>query len=131
MKFDANSSIRRILKLSWCITALSATLGLLGGGAFGIGALAGGVLATLNVEFLARWTERLSSHRPGSLSWLGAVGILSRYILLCFALFVIIRVWRANMIAVAVGLSAPVAAVFVECGLTIVRELKQNRADQP
>jgi len=54
-------------------------------------------------------------------------GVLFRYILLCIALFVIIGVWHANVVAVALGFSAPVAAVFVECGLHAYQEFKAER----
>ena len=52
---------------------------------------------------------------------------LLSWVLLCIALFVIIGVWHANVVAVALGFSAPVAAVFVECGLYAYQELKAER----
>ena len=76
---------------------------------------------------IAHLVDRLSTQRPVSLSWLGVFGLLFRYILLCIALFVIIGVWHANVVAVALGFSAPVAAVFVECGLYAYQELKAER----
>lgn len=103
----------------------------LAGLAFGLssllGALAGGVFALANFEAIARLVAKLTGDEPGSASWLGVFGVLVRYILLCIALFVIIGVWHANVVAVALGFSAPVAAVFVECGLYAYQEFKAER----
>ena len=74
--------------------------------------------------------RRLTGDRPESVSWLGVFGVLLRYILLCIALFVIISVWQADVVALAVGLSAPVVAVFVECGLYVSREFGSEREEQ-
>lgn len=92
-----------------------------------LGALAGGVFALANFEAIARLVGKLTGDKPGSVSWLGVFGVLVRYILLCIALFVIIGVWHANVAAVALGFSAPVAAVFVECGLYAYQEFKAER----
>jgi len=92
-----------------------------------LGALAGGVFALLNLEAIARLVGKLTADKPGSVSWLGVFGVAVRYILLSIALFVIIGVWHVNVAAVALGFSAPVAAVFVECGLYAYQEFKAER----
>jgi len=91
--------------------------GLVWGHPFVVGALSGGCLALVNFYTFERVVQRMTAERPKRLSWLGIFGILMRYILLCFVLFVIINVWDANVVAIALGLSAPVVAVFVECGI--------------
>ncbi len=106
---------------------LFALAGLWFGLRFFIGAVAGGVFAIANLEAIARLVDKLTGDKPGSVSWLGVFGVLFRYILLCIALFVIIGVWHANVVAVALGFSAPVAAVFVECGLHAYQEFKAER----
>ena len=70
-----------------------------------------------NFDLLARLVKNLTAERPRRVSWLGIFGVLFRYILLSIALFVIISVWHANVVGLALGFSAPVAAVFVECGI--------------
>lgn len=76
---------------------------------------------------IAHLVGGLVADRPATVSWLGVFGLLFRYILLCMALFVIIGVWHASVVAVALGFSAPLAAVFVECGLYAYQELKAER----
>ncbi len=78
-------------------------------------------------EAFGRFVKNLTGEKPGRLSWLGLFGLLFRYILLGIALFVIIGVWHANVVGLAFGLSAPVAAVFVECGLYAYQEFKAER----
>ncbi len=70
-----------------------------------------------NLDILARLVRKLSPERPTRVSWLGLFGVLFRYILLSIVLFVIISVWNANVVGLALGFSVPVAAVFVECGV--------------
>ena len=106
---------------------LFALTGLWFGLRFFVGAVAGGLFAIGNLEAIARLVGKLTGDKPGSVSWLGVFGVLFRYILLCITLFVIIGVWHANVVAVALGVSAPVAAVFVECGLYAYQEFKAER----
>ncbi len=87
-----------------------------------LGVLLGGAVALVNFDVMERLGRRLTATKPTSMSWLGVFGMFLRYILLCLALFVIIGVWHANVAALALGFSAPVAAVFVECGLYAYRE---------
>ena len=68
-----------------------------------------------NLDILARLVKKLTAELPTRVSWLGLFGVLFRYILLSIALFVIISVWKANVVGLALGFSVPVAAIFVEC----------------
>lgn len=127
MNLAPDESLARLRRHAiWAVGVFS-----LAGLAFGLssllGALAGGVFALANFEAIARLVAKLTGDEPGSASWLGVFGVLVRYILLCIALFVIIGVWHANVVAVALGFSAPVAAVFVECGLYAYQEFKAER----
>ena len=79
----------------------------------------------LNFAAIGHLVGNLTADRPGRVSWLGVFGWLFRYILWCIALFVIISVWHANVVGLALGFSAPVAAVFVE-SLYAFRESKRN-----
>ena len=88
----------------------------------GLAVLAGGALSALNVEGLARFVGLVTETEPGRASWLTVIGLGFRYLLLGLALFVILSVWRANILAVSLGLSAPVAAVCLEWGLFSMRE---------
>ena len=127
MNFDADASLARVRRVSWGAVGVFALSGLFWGPPYVLGTISGGILAMVGLEAITRLVGQLTAERPASLSWLGAFGLLFRYILLCIALFVIIGVWHANVVAVALGFSAPVAAVFVECGLYAYQELKAER----
>lgn len=126
MKLDPDAALLRIRKIAWGAVALFSCIGALFGMPHFIGVVSGGLLAMVGFDALSRLVSRLTGERPGSIAWLGVMGLLFRYILLSIALFVIIRVWHANVVALAVGFSAPVAAVFVECGLYMYQELKSG-----
>ena len=127
MNLAPNASLARLRRHAVWAVGIFALAGLVFGLRFFVGALAGGVFAIANFEAITRLVGKLTGDKPGSVSWLGVFGVLFRYILLCIALFVIIGVWHANVVAVALGFSAPVAAVFVECGLYAYQELKAER----
>ncbi len=122
MKLDPDSTLKRLRRVAWIATGVFSLGGLVWGLPFAVGALSGGLLALVNLHLIESVVQGMTAKRPGWLSWLGVFGILLRYILLSLALFVIIGVWHANVVAIALGLSAPVAAVFVECGLYFYRE---------
>lgn len=107
----------RFRRHAWWATAIFCLIGLIFGPRFFLGVLAGGLLAMANLDILARLVRKLTPERPTRVSWLGLFGVLFRYILLSIALFVIISVWNANVVGLALGFSVPVAAVFVECGV--------------
>ncbi len=127
MNLAPDASLARLRRHAIWAVGIFALAGLVFGLRFFIGALAGGVFAIANFEAITRLVGNLTGDKPGSVSWLGVFGVLFRYILLCIALFVIIGVWHANVVAVALGFSAPVAAVFVECGLYAYQEFKAER----
>ena len=127
MNLAPDASLARFRRHAIWAVGIFALTGLWFGLRFFLGALAGGVFAIANLEAIARLVGKLTGDKPGSVSWLGVFGVLFRYILLCIALFVIIGVWHANVVAVALGFSAPVAAVFVECGLYAYQEFKAER----
>ena len=127
MNLAPDASFARLRRHAIWAVGIFALTGLWFGLRFFLGALAGGVFAIANLEAIARLVGKLTGDKPGSVSWLGVFGVLFRYILLCIALFVIIGVWHANVVAVALGFSAPVAAVFVECGLYAYQEFTAER----
>ncbi len=126
MNLAPNASLARLRRHAVWAVGIFALAGLVFGLRFFVGALAGGVFAIANLEAIARLVGKLTGDKPGSVSWLGVFGVLFRYILLCIALFVIIGVWHANVVAVALGFSAPVAAVFVECASMLTRSSKRS-----
>lgn len=122
MDASASADERRLLRNAWLVVAASSLLGLLVSPAVAASVAAGGIIAAVNVEVMARLVGTLTEGSPGRGSWLAILWVGLRYLLLGAALFVIFSVWRANVIAVAVGLSAPVAAVVMEWGLHFVRK---------
>jgi hypothetical protein len=123
---DARRTIRRIHRASIVAVCLFSLGAAVWGTPFLIGVVGGGVVSIIGFASLVRLVERLTQARPTLGSWLSILGVLFRYILLSLALFVIIGVWHANVVAVALGLSAPVAAIFVEAGLRLYRELRSG-----
>lgn len=87
---------------------------------------AGGALSALNIEGLVKLVHVVTARSPVKASWLAILGVGFRYLLLGIGLFVIVSVWRANVVAISLGLSAPVAAVFLEWGLDSVREFRSR-----
>jgi hypothetical protein len=128
LTFDPEGSERRLRRTSWLLAGLFTLLGLPFGLGFAAGVLAGAVLSLLNLEGLARlvrWVTELSSGRASRAVVLG-VGF--RYLLLGIGLFVILSVWRVNVLALSLGLSAPVGAVVLELARDAIREFR-NRSD--
>jgi hypothetical protein len=128
LNFDPEASERRLSRTSWLLVAALTVASLPFGVGFAAGVLAGGALSALNMEglvHLVRWVTALSSGRASSVAVLG-VGF--RYLLLGIGLFVILSVWRVNVLALSLGLSAPVAAVVLELARDTVREFR-NRND--
>jgi hypothetical protein len=101
-----------------------------GGLPFGAGfagaVLAGGALSALNTEGLARMVRLATSGSTGRASWLAVLGVGLRYLLLGVGLFVIVSVWRVNVLALSLGLSAPAAAVFWELARDTLREFRSH-----
>jgi hypothetical protein len=129
LSFDPEASERRLRRTSWLLVGIFALAGLAFGAGFAAGVLAGGALSALNMEGLARlvrWVTELSSGRA---SWVAVFGVSFRYLLLGIGLFVILSVWRVNVLALSVGLSAPVAAVVLELARDAVREFG-NHSDR-
>ncbi|MFQ5793112.1 MAG: ATP synthase subunit I, partial [Acidobacteriota bacterium] len=93
------------------------------GGEFALGVAAGGALALLNYGAIAWMVEGFVRRPSRRARWLAAFGLGARYVLLGLALYVIFAIWRANVLAVSLGLSAPVAAIFVEWGIETYEEL--------
>jgi hypothetical protein len=127
LNIDAEASLIRLRRVSWAAVGVFTLGAAYWGRDCVLGTVSGGVLAMVGLEAIARLVGRLTRDRPGSGSWLGVFGLLFRYILLCIALFVIIGVWHANVVAVALGFSAPVAAVFVECSLYAYQAFEAER----
>jgi len=127
MNFTPDASLVRIRRVSWIAVGVFSLGGFFWGRSYLLGTISGGALAMAGLGGVTYLVGRLAAQRPAKGSWLGVLGLLFRYILLSIALFVIIGVWHANVVAVAIGLSAPLAAVFVECGLYAYQELKAER----
>jgi len=108
---------RRVAWLGAAVTAGASGLGLLWGVDFALSVLAGGLLALVHFSALSWMVERIAQPRRKRVSRLAILGFALRYALLGFALYVIFAVWNLNVVAVSLGLSAPVAAIFFEWGL--------------
>lgn len=126
MSFDPEASERRLRRTSWLLVALMSVAAIAWGGRIALAVAAGGGLSTLNLEGLVRMVGLLTSTTPRKASWLAVLGVALRYLLLGVGLFVIVSVCRANIVALLLGLSAPVFAVFVEWGLVTVREFRRH-----
>ena len=109
-------SIRRVGWLGVGVTVATTAIGLLWGVEFALAVAAGGVLALLNYSGLRWMVERIAQPNPTRGTKLAVLGFGLRYALLGAALYVIFAVWKANVVAVSLGLSAPVAAIFFEWG---------------
>jgi hypothetical protein len=124
------ASERRLILTSWGLVGVFALLGLFWGLPSAAAVAAAGALAALNVEGLARLVGIVTARSPARGSLLAVLGVGLRYLLLGLALFVILSVWRANVIAVSIGLSVPVAAIFLEWGLSSMREFGSDSDDE-
>jgi hypothetical protein len=96
------------------------------GGAFAAAILAGGALSALNVEGLVRLLSLITSASSARASRLAVLGVGFRYLLLGVGLFVIVSVWRVNVLGLSLGLSAPAAAVFLEFARDTLREFRRH-----
>ena len=105
-----------LLRLAVGVTAATTAVGLLWGVDFALSVAAGGLLALLNFSALRFMVERVAQPSPTRGTRLAVLGFGLRYALLGAALYVIFAVWKANVVAVSLGLSAPVAAIFFEWG---------------
>jgi hypothetical protein len=98
---------------------------------FAAAVLAGGVLSALNVEGLVRLVNLATSGSPDRSSWLTVLFVSFRYLLLGVGLFVIVSVWRVNVLGLSLGLSAPAAAVFLELARDTLREFRSHSDIEP
>ena len=130
LDFRPEASEKRLILVSWSVVGVFALLGLFWGLSTAAAVAASGALAALNVEGLARLVGIVTARSPNRGSWIAVAGVGLRYLLLGFALFVILSVWRANVIAISIGLSAPVAAIFLEWGLYSTREFGSDSDDE-
>ena len=113
-------SERRVGWLAVGVTAATTAVGLFWGVDFALSVAAGGLLALLNFSALRFMVERVAQPSPTRGTKLAVLGFGLRYALLGAALYVIFAVWKANVAAVSLGLSAPVAAIFFEWGFEAV-----------
>jgi hypothetical protein len=126
LNFEPEAAERRLRRNCWLLVGLSTLLALAWGLAPAAAVAASGALSALNVEGLSRTVSFLAARSAKKASTLSVVGVFLRYLLLGVGLFVIFGVWRANVIAVTFGLSAPVLAVFLEWGLDSMREFRSK-----
>ena len=112
----SESSVRRISWLAVGVSLVTTALGLVGGLDFALSVAAGGLLALLHFGALRWMVDRVAQPSPTRGTRLALLGFGLRYALLGAALYVIFAVWKANVVAVSLGLSAPVAAIFFEWG---------------
>ncbi len=105
---------RRIGRLAVGLTGLATGLGLLGGVDFAASVAAGGLIALANYSALSWIVDRVAQSNPRRGAKLAVLGFGLRYALLGGALYVIFGLWNASVVAVSLGLSAPVAAIFFE-----------------
>ncbi len=126
MSSDPEASERRLRRICWLLVLLLSVASLPFGVGFAGAVLAGGVLSALNMEGLARMVRLVTSRNSDRASWLAVVGVGFRYLLLGVGLFVIVSVWRVNVLALSLGLSAPAAAVFWELARDTLREFRSH-----
>ena len=122
MKFDPGPAERRLRIVACFSVALFSGVALFWSVPRAMSVLAGGVASVLNMEALVIFIRRVTSRAESGLSRLDIVGLGARYLLLGLSLFVIFSVWRVDVVALTIGLSAPVAAVCFEWGLLTIRE---------
>jgi len=112
----AEPSVRRISWLAVGVSLVTTALGLVWGVDFALSIAAGGLLALVHFSALRWMVDRVAQPSPTRGTRLALLGFGLRYALLGAALYVIFAVWKANVVAVSLGLSAPVAAIFFEWG---------------
>ena len=126
MSTDPEDSERRLWRTSWLLVVILSLAGLPFGAGNAAAILAGGALSALNLEGLVRLTRLVTSRPSDRASWLAVLGVGFRYLLLGIGLFVIVSVWRLNVLALSLGLSAPAAAVFLELARDTLREFRNH-----
>jgi ATP synthase I chain len=117
---------RRLRRNSWLLVAVLSAAGLFLGVEFAASVLAGGALSALNVEGLVRLVNAATSRPSERASILAVLWVSLRYLLLAIGLFVIVSVWRLNVLALSLGLSAPAAAVVLELARDAKREFRNH-----
>lgn len=100
--------------------------GLAFGARFAAAVAAGGALSALNLEGLVQLVHLVTSPAPAKASWRAVLSVSFRYLLLGVGLFVIVSVWRVNVLGLCLGLSAPAAAVFLEFARDTLREFRRH-----
>lgn len=133
---EPEPTLGRLRRLAWGSTAVLAILGLFWGRSFSLSVLAGAAIAMVNYSAIERLTEGLTRREPRRASWLAVVWLALRYVLLVSVLYVIFAHWRASVVAVILGLSVPVVAVFAELALESYEVLSRGEpgggsADEP
>jgi hypothetical protein len=117
---------RRLRRTSWILVLVLSLAGLPFGSGIALSVLAGGALSTLNLEGLILLVQKLTSPASDRASWVAVLSISFRYLLLGIGLFVIVTVWRVNVLALSLGLSAPAAAVVLELARDTMREFRNH-----
>ena len=131
MNSDPVSAERRLRRNAWAFVVVASASALALGAPFAAAVAGGGILSALNLEGLLKTVQFVTARTPKKGATLAAVGLGLRYLLLGVALFVIVSVWHANVLGLVLGLSAPVAAVFLEWGLDSIREFRANSDKRP
>jgi ATP synthase I chain len=111
---DPDVSERRLRRNCWLLVAVLSGLSLFWGLPAAAAVAAGGILSALNVEGLVKLVHLVTARAQEDAAWSTILGVVLRYLLLGVGLFVIVSVWRANVVAFSLGLSVPVAAVLLE-----------------
>jgi hypothetical protein len=120
------ASERRLRRNSWLLVAGLSAASLFFGTSFAASVLAGGALSALNMEGLIRLVSTATSRPSDRTSLLAVLWVCFRYLLLGIGLFVIVSVWRLNVLALSLGLSAPAAAVLLELARDAKREFQSH-----
>jgi hypothetical protein len=119
-------SERRLRRNSWALVGALSVASLWFGAGFAASVLGGGALSSLNMEGLIRLINAATSRPTERASVIAILWVFFRYLLLGIGLFVIVSVWRLNVLALSLGLSAPVAAVFLEFARDAKREFRNH-----
>ncbi len=126
MSSDPEASERRLRRVSWLLVLLFTAAGLPFGVGFAGAGLPGGILSAVNMEGHVRLMRLVTTRASERASLRAVLGVGFRYLLLGVGLFVIVSVWRVNVIALSLGLSAPVAAVFWELARDTLLEFRSH-----
>jgi len=119
MSLEPEQILRRLKWLALFATLAASALALAWGVRVAVGVAVGGTLALVNYGALIWAVDgALSSSRSAPRLW-AVPGFALRYALLALALYVILARWKVSALAIIVGFSAPVVALFVEWGIQI------------